>query len=585
MQQFDTIIENGFVVDGTGCPGTYHDVGIIDGRISELGNLKGRNTKQRIDASGKIVAPGHVTNHTHYDAALFWDPYCSNSGENGVTTIVNANCGFGIAPVREQDRERIMGMLSTTEQIPVAHQRTAVPWNWESFPEYLERIRSIPKGVNVMTFLPLNPLLVYVMGVEAAKTRRPTDSEMQEIHRLINEAMDAGAIGISMSVMGTDGNSHLDVDGGAMPTDALDHDVILEIGRAVVERGEGVIQMLSQIVMWGDPSITEKMVEMTKGTGVRVIHNAFITMDAMPQQVDTDIALMDKMRASGGDVTAMCVLSRAWIEGDIHQLDVFAGQLPVIREVAACQSDEELMALLKTPEFVPAFTEQYANMGPTTGAAGLDNQTILDVGDNPDMEKYLNRTIGEVAEETGKEVVATLVDLVIQSNLQLQLKSAPTASTDPDLACKVMRHSAIVGGGSDGGAHTKSFGLGHYATDLLIWLVREEKRFSLEEMHFQLSLKAARSVQLVDRGALLPGYHADILIYDLDELYHKMDRYQVVHDMPNGDWRRKANAGGYACILVNGEVTHENDQSTGKTPGELVRVTGMAGNQHRGKAA
>ena len=573
MQKFDTIIEGGFVVDGTGSPGNYCDIGIVGDQISEIGHLKGRDATQRIDASGKIVAPGHITQHTHYDVALFWDPYCSNSGENGVTTVVNANCGFGIAPVRPKDQERTMGMLETTEQIPVAHQRAALPWDWESFPEYLERVRGLAKGVNVLTYVPLNPLLVYVMGVDAAKTRRPTSSEMSEIHRLINEAMDAGAIGISMSAMGAEGNSHVDTDGSPMPTDVIDHDVILEIGRAVVERGEGVIQMLSQIVYYGDRSITERMAEMAKGTGVRVIHNTFLTHDQVPQIVPEDLAWLNRMRANGYDVTVGCMLNRGWVEADIRQLDAAGGQLPAIRKIVSCNSDEEVMDLLKDPDFVASFKEQYAEAGPSSGAAGLEGQTVIAVGDNPELERFLNRTLGEIAEETAQDAISVLADLGIKSKLQLQLKSPPIAATGPEQALTYMAHSAVVPGGSDGGAHTKVFGMGHYPTDLLIWLVREQKLMTLEDMHFQLSLKPARSVQLKDRGALLSGLKADILIYDLNDLYFDMEKYEIAHDMPNGDWRRKGRAGGYDYILVNGVVTHEKDKSTGATPGAFVQIT------------
>src|SRR5579871_3541238 len=179
MVSFDTIIGGGRIVDGTGSPAYYADVGITDGRIAAIGNLARARASRRIDARGRIVAPGHVNQHSHYDVALFWDPYCSNAGENGVTTVVNANCGFSVAPVRSRDIECTMQMLETTEQIPVSHQRAALPWDWESFPEYLDRVRQLRKGVNVLTYLPLNPLLVYVMGVEAAKTRRPTAAEMR----------------------------------------------------------------------------------------------------------------------------------------------------------------------------------------------------------------------------------------------------------------------------------------------------------------------------------------------------------------------------------------------------------------------
>jgi len=576
MSSYDTVIEGGFLVDGTGSPGTYTDVAIKEGKIAAIGNLSGASAADRIDARGKIVAPGHITQHTHYDCALFWDPYVSNSGENGVTTIVNANCGFGIAPVRPADQERCMGMLETTEQIPVAHQRAALPWDWESFPEYLERVRGLEKGVNVLTFLPLNPLLVYVMGIEGAKSRRPTNTEMKEIHRLINEAMDAGAIGISMSVMGAGGNSHVDIDGSSMPTDAIDHDVILDIGRAVIERGEGVIQLLSQIVFYGDRTITERMAELAKGTGVRVIHNTFLTHDLLPQTIEEDLAWLDGLRARGLDVTVGCMLNRGWVEADLTQLDAAAGQLPAIRQIVGCQSNEDVLALISQRDFVEAFSQQYAESGPSSGAAGFEGQTVLDVGDSPELAPFVGRTLGEISEEQGCDVIESLLDLAIRSKLALQLKSGPIAATDPSQAKTMMAHSAVVPGGSDGGAHTKTFGMGHYPTDLLIWMVREENLLTLEDMHFQLSLKAARSVQLHDRGAILPGYKADILVYDLDALFFERDRYEVVHDMPNGDWRRKGKAGGYEYILVNGEVTHHKDQPSGNTPGEFVQVTRRA---------
>jgi N-acyl-D-aspartate/D-glutamate deacylase len=579
MSSYDTIIEGGYLVDGTGSPGTYSDVAILDGKVAAIGDLKSSSAATRIDAQGKIVAPGHITQHTHYDCALFWDPYVSNSGENGVTTVVNANCGFGIAPVRPADQERCMGMLETTEQIPVAHQRAALPWDWESFPEYLERVRGLEKGVNVLTFLPLNPLLVYVMGIDGAKNRRPSDIEMKEMHRLINEAMDAGAIGISMSVMGADGNSHLDIDGSAMPSDAIDHDVIMDISRAVVERGEGVIQLLSQIVFYGDRSITERIAELAKGTGVRVIHNVFLTHDLLPHTVEEDLAWLDGLRARGLDVTAGCMLNRGWVEADVTQLDAAAGQLPAVRQIVGCQSHEAVLALISQPDFAEAFAQQYAESGPSSGAAGFESQTVLDVGDHPELAHYCGRTLGAIAEEQGSNVIDILLELAIKSKLALQLKSGPIAATDPTQARTMMAHSAVVPGGSDGGAHTKTFGMGHYPTDLLIWMVREENLITLEDMHFQLSLKAARSVQLSDRGALLPGYNADILVYDLDALYFDRERYEIVHDMPNGDWRRKGKAGGYDYILVNGTITHQQDRPTGNTPGELVQVTRNLGSQ------
>ena len=573
MTDFDLVISGGFLVDGTGSPGCYADVGIKGDEVAEIGNLTGRSAKKTIDATGKTVAPGFITQHSHYDAALFWDPYCLDAGRNGVTTVVNANCGFGIAPVKSQDRDRIMGMLETTEQIPVSHQKAALPWDWESFPDFMDCIRGLSKGLNVLTFLPLNPLLVYVMGIEAAKTRGPNEEELAEIHRLINEAMDAGAIGISMSVMGAKGNSHVDTDGTPMPTDIMDHDDILSICRAVVERGEGVIQMLPQIMYFGDRSITQRAAEMARGTRVRVIHNVFLTHDMLPQVVDEDIAWLESMRANGCDVTAGALINRGWVEAGIRELDTAAGQLEAVREIIGCSCDAEVLALIKQPAFVQKFEEQYAAMGAASGAAGLEGQTVIVVGNDPALQGYLGKTLAEVGEEMGVSAVAAMLDLGVKSKLALQMKSPPIASTTPDQAVKLMAHPAVVPGGSDGGAHTKAFGMGHYATDLLIWLVREEKLKTLEEMHFQLSLKHARSVALRDRGALIPGFKADVLIYDLDKLHFDMSKYEVVHDMPEGDWRRQARAGGYDYVIVNGEITHKDDKPTGATPGAFTRIT------------
>lgn len=576
MVAFDTIIRGGRIVDGTGSPSYHADIAIRDGRIAAIGNLASCQARDLIDARGKIVAPGHINQHSHYDVALFWDPYCSNAGENGVTTVVNANCGFGVAPARARDRERTMQMLETTEQIPVSHQRAALPWDWESFPEYLARLRRLSKGVNVLSYLPVNPLLIYVMGVDAAKTRAPTTQEMAEIHRLINEAMDAGAVGISLSAMGAEGNSHLDCDGSPMPTDILDHDVILEICRALVERGEGVIQLLSQLVIYGDRTLTERLLALAKGSGVTVVHNAFITSDMMPEMIDADLAWLDEQRVKGFDVTVNCFVHRGWIEAGMRQLDVACGQLNGVRRIAGCKTDDEVLQLLSDPEYQRAFIEEYSTKGPTNGGNGLEGQTVIAVGDQPELAVFLDRTLGEIAQEQGRHVVSVMLDLALRSGLGLQLRSAQISSTDPQQAARMLGHRATVIGGSDGGAHTKSFGMGHVPTDLLIWLVREQKQVSLEEMHFHLGLKPARAVQLMDRGALLPGFWADILIYDLDELYVDTRRYEIVHDMPNGDWRRKARAGGYDYILVNGVVTHRRDQPTGATPGDLVALYARA---------
>lgn len=577
MAYYDTIIRNGFVVDGTGAPAYRRDVGIAGGRVAAIGNLSSAEAGEVIDAGGRIVAPGHITQHAHYDAALFWSPHCMDSGEHGVTTVTNANCGFSIAPVRPKDRERTMLMLSTTEQVPVEQQRIALPWSWETFPEFLDHIRAMPKGVNVLSYMPLNPLMIYVMGVDAAKSRRPTKEEIAEMHRLINEAMDAGAIGLSMSVMGADGNSHVDYDGTPMPTDIMHDDDVVEVCRVLAERGEGVIQMLAKIFSWGNPALSEKVARMAKGSGVRVVHNVFLALDGMDDMITEDLAWLDGLRAEGLDITAATLLHAGWVEAGISDLDTAAGQLWGVRKLVACQSEDETRALLSDPEFVKTFDEDYRGNGPANGAGGLEGQIVIEMGSDPAVQSYVGRTLGTIAEEEGRQTVDVLCDLALRSDLKLQLKSLPYSAVDAKLGARLLSHPGVSGGVSDGGAHTKAFSSGCYATDIIIRTVREQKVMTLEQMHYQLAFKIAQTLHINDRGALLPGFWADVIIYDLDALYIDRSRHKIVHDLPGGDWRRLVDAGGYHRVLVNGVTTFIEGQSTQAVPGHLIAANDLGG--------
>jgi len=411
------------------------------------------------------------------------------------------------------------------------------------------------------------------MGVEGAKSRRPTKDEIATMHGLINAAMDAGAVGISMSVMGAEGNSHLDYDGTPMPTDILHDDDTVEICRAVANRGEGLIQVLSQIAIFGNFEISEKLARMAKGTGARVIHNAVLTNDLMPEMCEKDIKWLTRLRAEGLDISGAALINRGWVEAGVTELDTASGQLTGVRRIMACESEAEVILLLQDPSYVADFVKEYSGQGPASGASGFENMEIIDIGDDSSLLPYLGKTLGVIANETGQHVVEVLTELGWKSNLQLQLKSAPFSATDPALPVSLLRCPAIAAGVSDGGAHTRAFSNGHYGTELLVWLVREEKLMTVEEMHHQLAMKVARTIQLDDRGGLLPGFAADILIYDLDALYLDFGRYEIVHDMPLESWRRKPKAGGYDRILVNGVTTHIKDKPTGATPGHVLRVT------------
>lgn len=570
MERCDLLIRNAEVIDGTGGPSFRGDIAISEGRIAAVGQLGDHAATRVLDAGGMIVAPGHITQHAHYDAAIFWSPHALDSGPQGVTSILNANCGFSMAPVRPADRERTMAMLSTTEQIPVEQQRAALPWDWETFPEFMERLHALPKSVNIMTYLPLNPLLIYVMGIDAAKSRQPNSEEIAEMHRLINEAMDAGAIGISASVMGAEGNTHVDFDGTPMPTDTLSRQSIIAIAKALVDRGGGIVQFFANVGPNGDRGTSEAVAEAAKRSGVRVIHNIFVTVEGHDDLVEADLAWIDDMRKRGLDISGASLLHYGWVEGGIRDLDTAAGSMAAVRQIIACPSDAEVIALLRDPAFVTAFAKEYASDGPSNSAAGFETQTVVGVGDDPALSPYLGRTLANIAADEGRSAIEVMCELGWRSALSLQLKSASYSAWDASLPARLLSHPGICAGVSDGGAHTKSMSNGFYGTELLVRMGREQRTMSIEELHYQLSFKIARTLGLSDRGAIIPGYWADLIVYDLDALFVDYSNFDIVHDMPTGDWRRDARAGGYSHIFVNGVETFTGGAWTKATPGAVI---------------
>ncbi len=221
MSKFDVVIKGGTVIDGLRTPRYKADVGIAGGRVVAIGRVDASEGREVVDASRKVVAPGFVDLHTHYDSQVFWDPWCTMSSWHGVTSVVIGNCGFGFAPCRPEDRERAMLTVSRNEAVPLKTMRVGMPWDWVTYPEFLESVDRTPKGVNVMSFVPLAPLYAYVAGVDNAKAYRVTDEQLDDMCRLLIEGMEAGGCGFSAQVSGEVGNVQLDFDGTPMVTDCM----------------------------------------------------------------------------------------------------------------------------------------------------------------------------------------------------------------------------------------------------------------------------------------------------------------------------------------------------------------------------
>jgi len=271
---FDLIVQNGTVIDGTGNDRFKADLGVKHGLIAEIApKLDAHQAHRTIDASGRFVAPGVIDVHTHYDAQIHWDPYCTGSSWHGTTTVVVGNCGFGFAPCAADPevRDRYMLMMQNTEQVPYAAMREALGWDWTTFPEYMEHLRRVPKGVNVATYLPMNPLMIYVMGIDAAKSRPATETERARMRQLLNEAMDSGAIGFAFSYL-QEHNTHVDFDGSVMPSDGMAIEEAYNLAQVLRERGDGMIHALVEVP--GAVNHREITAKLARISGRPVLHTS-----------------------------------------------------------------------------------------------------------------------------------------------------------------------------------------------------------------------------------------------------------------------------------------------------------------------
>jgi N-acyl-D-aspartate/D-glutamate deacylase len=571
MATFDSVIKGGTIVDGTGRPRFVGDLGIRDGVIAKIGQSLPAGTAQVIDARGKIVAPGVIDTHTHYDAQLHWDPYATNSGWHGTTTIGVGNCGFGFAPCAVEHRDRYMKMMETTEQVPVNAMRAALGWDWISFPEWLEHLKKVPKGVNVLSYVPLNPLLIYVMGLEAAKTRSATPAERQQMKDELHKAMDAGAIGFGFSYQGRN-NTHIDSDGQPMPTDIMDPADIYSLAEVLRERGEGSVQAF---VDSPAARFSEVGLQVARICGRPVLHNVVLVNDYLPTYHVEILEMLDKAAAEGLQVYSMTLTTRGWNEFKPLDWDIW-NVIRVFREFTFAGDRAAKVAKARDEDFRRRLREEYKPVYLAPVGGPLESYILNDAGGIEPWARFHGKSIQEIATALGRDSMTDLLmDIVVDTQADADFLLPDLLSSNTDEVAKVFKHPRTVPGTSDGGAHVKFWAGGQYSTDMIMWMVRETGKMTLEEVHHKLSAVPAKVVGLHNRGTLTEGQAADLFIYDYDKLNYQRGHYEIAHDLPNGDWRRVCKPQGIERVMVNGQTTFINGtESTGALPGRLVGCGG-----------
>ena len=574
----DLLIRGGTIVDGTGRPAFEGDVAVRDGRIAELG--RGLAPARRtLDARGRLVTPGFVDIHTHYDAQATWDPHLLPTGWHGVTTAVCGNCGVGFAPAAPDRRQWLIGLMEGVEDIPGSALAEGIRWDWESFPEYLDALDRTPLAIDLGTQVPHGAVRAYVMGERGAKNEPATADDIERMYRIVREGLLAGALGFSTSrTLG-----HRAVDGEPVPGTFAQEDELFGIGRALGDSGLGVFELAGAGAagdMTGDgPDAALREIDwmrrLAAATG-RPVSFAMLQFDSRPEQWRELLAICAKARGEGARVVAQFAARPFGIlAGHQTVANPFLNR-PAYAEIAELPLPERV-ARLRDPE------RRRRILGPDrVGGAGfgsfLDHPgtfaRLYPLGDPPDYEPGPERSLAAIAAREGRPAEEVLYDHLLRDEgrelLLLPLFNYSQGSLDP-LHEMLLSPDTVVSLG-DGGAHCGVICDASLTTFLLTHWVRDRsrgERVPLELAVRRMTSETARLYGLLDRGVVAPGHQADLNLIDWEGL--RLHRPEMAYDLPGGARRLLQRADGYEATILRGEVVMERGEPTGATPGRLLR--------------
>jgi len=562
----DLKIANGTIVDGTGKPGYAGDVGIRDGRIVAVGTVD-EQAREVIDATGRVVAPGFIDCHTHYDAQVFWDPTLSPSCYHGVTTVFGGFCGFSIAPLSADSAAYLMPMLARVEGMPLAVLQGAVPWNWSSFGEFLDRFEG-KVGLNAGFFAGHSAIRRYVMGTRAVG-EKANETDLEAMKALLGKSLAEGAMGFSTTVS----NTHNDGDGNPVPSRWAEHSEIVALA-GVVKDHEGTGLELLPDLEFG-PGMPELLADVSIA-GNRPVNWNVLGVSKRPDaeaMVAKRLAVSDFARERGGEVIALAMPGSATAYMNLRGgflFDAFPGVWPSLFQL----SPDERMARFRDPAVRRQMAEDIETMNPNAplkGLARLDNFMVSSVVSEQN-QRYVGRKTGDIARAEGREPIDVLLDMALADNLDTVFTPDNNSDNAETFALrgKVYADDRTLVGASDAGAHLDLIDTFAFSTDFLQKAVREFGVITLEEAVHQITGRQATYFGLIDRGLLAPGYHADIVVFDKDTIGRGPT--QMRYDLPGGtDFRLYADAEGIDHVLVNGVEIVRNGEHTGKLPGTVLR--------------
>ena len=554
---YDTLIKNGLLVDGTGAPARHGNVAITGGKIHGVGDVDG-TANEIINASDCVVAPGFIDPHTHYDAQICWDGAVTPSSWHGVTSVVMGNCGVGLAPCKPAAREIAMHDLVNVESIPYDVLQQGISWDWESFPEYLDAAERRNPSLNLAFLAPLTPFRHFVMG-EESMDRAATVNEMARIRSLLSEAMDAGAFGISSTIL----NQHLGFAGRPLAC-RMSSDAELEsYARVLKEKGKGAIEiaLTRQISVLDDDQY--KILELLLNTSERpVTFIALFDRDDISEAVRDTLRKCAPLMARGvRPQTSPLPLTRAV---DMRSPFSFAA-FPSWQRLFQDKAKAAQKAVYQDQAFRDQFREELKK---PISFGNWERVTLHEVKSS-DLKPYEGRTVADIARAEGKDGVDTFLDLTLADDLELEFTMA-TFNNRPERMAEILNDPRVLIGLGDGGAHVDMLCDSGYPTYVLGTWVREKKALTLEEGVRRLTSDPANFFGIKDRGYLQTGLAADVAIFDPTTI-GSSNRGERRHDLPGGGKRMIMPSKGVEYTIVNGEVTYTNTGLTGAKAGTVLR--------------
>lgn len=582
---FDLKITGGTVVDGTGADRFQADVGVKDGRIVEIHRrgpgdapLEG-NATETIDATGKLVAPGFVDIHTHYDGQVSWDSSLEPSSGHGVTTVVAGNCGVGFAPVRPGQEDWLIALMEGVEDIPGSALTEGMTWGWETYPEYLDVIGKQEFAIDVGSQIAHGSVRAYAMGERGARNEPATPEDIKAMARIVQEGIEAGALGFSTSrTLG-----HRAMDGEPVPGTFAAEDELFGLGRAMAAGGQAVFELAPQGVAGEDIIAPKKELEWMQRLGAEIdrpISFGMIQVDAAPDLWREQLDVSAAAHAAGSRLYPQIAARPFGMLFGFPGHHAFTHR-PTFRRLKAECDRQELGARLADPavkatilsedDLPPDPTKLFDNM---FALVQYSLGRIYALGDPPDYEPTQDKAVDKIAAERGDDPLSTLYDLMLEDNAtaMLMLPFYNYFYGNHDAIREMLMHPAGVVGLSDGGAHCGMICDASYPTFLLTHWARDRHRgekLPLEYLVRKQSHDTAQLFGLTDRGVIQSGKKADINVIDMDAL--TLHPAKMAYDLPAGGQRLVQGASGYSATIVSGVVTRRDSVDTGARPGRLVR--------------